>query len=77
MSDAVLGSESQAEVGWCLETLYADWPNLKQADAEEKCAFPMHPRCFEMFKKLSIQRRGKVDIDGLWKLRDVSRSPLR
>ena len=32
---------------------------------------PFHPHCFQMFKKLSIQRFGKVDIDGLWLLRAV------
>jgi len=36
-----------------------------------KAALPMHPRCFEMFKKMSMERFGKVDIDGLWQLREV------
>ena len=33
---------------------------------------PMHPSCFEMFKRMSKARFGTVDIDGLWKLREVS-----
>lgn len=32
----------------------------------------MHPKCFEIFKKESLQKFGKVDIDGLFLLRDVS-----
>lgn len=32
----------------------------------------MHPRCFEIFKKASLSRFGKVDIDGLFLLKDVS-----
>ena len=35
----------------------------------------MHPKCFEMFKKLSTARFGKIDIDGLWMLREVSKTP--
>ena len=35
----------------------------------------MHPKCFEMFKKLSTERFGKIDIDGLWMLREVSKTP--
>ena len=34
-------------------------------------ALPMHPRCFQMFKKLSLEQRGTVDIDALWRWRDV------
>ena len=32
----------------------------------------MHPSCFEMFKRMSKARFGNVDIDGVWKVREVS-----
>jgi hypothetical protein len=41
------------------------------APLEEKPAMPFHPKCFEMFRRMSIARLGKVDIDGLWLLREV------
>ncbi|KAK4546215.1 hypothetical protein LTR36_002352 [Oleoguttula mirabilis] len=46
--------------------------NNSQADKGlgEKSAMPMHPKCFELFKLVSQQRLGKVDIDGLWRLRE-------
>lgn len=33
---------------------------------------PMHPKCFEIFKLASLRKFGKVDIDGLFLLIDVS-----
>jgi len=32
---------------------------------------PMHPKCFELFKRVSQRRLDKIDIDGLWRLREV------
>ncbi|KAK5113899.1 hypothetical protein LTR85_010432 [Meristemomyces frigidus] len=40
-------------------------------DIEEKSALPMHPKCFDLFKLVSRQRLGKVDIDALWRLREA------
>jgi len=33
-------------------------------------ALPMHPRCFELFQRVSLRCFGRVDIDGLWRLRE-------
>ena len=33
---------------------------------------PMHPSCFEIFKRMSKAHFGNVDVDGLWKVREVS-----
>jgi hypothetical protein len=27
---------------------------------------PFHPTCFEIFKRISIERLGRVDVNGLW-----------
>ncbi|KAI6796882.1 hypothetical protein KC363_g3038 [Hortaea werneckii] len=35
----------------------------------EVWALPMHPRCFELFQRISLRHLGRVDIDGLWRLR--------
>ena len=32
---------------------------------------PMHPKCFEIFKRASLRKFSKVDIDGLFLLKDV------
>jgi hypothetical protein len=37
-------------------------------------AMPFHSQCFRLFKKMSKVRQGKVDIDGLWLLREVCSS---
>lgn len=42
---------------------------------EDDGGMPMHPKCFEVFKKASLRKFGKVDIDGLFLLRDVFFSP--
>ena len=42
-----------------------------QISVYETAAMPMHPKCFELFKRVSQQKLGKVDIDGLWRLREV------
>ncbi|KAL8816917.1 MAG: hypothetical protein Q9191_008242 [Dirinaria sp. TL-2023a] len=34
-------------------------------------AIPFHPTCFEIFKKISRERLGKVDIEGFWFLREI------
>lgn len=34
---------------------------------------PFHPACFEIFKRVCLKKLGFVDIDGLWRVRDVSR----
>ncbi|KAI7337097.1 calcium ATPase [Hortaea werneckii] len=39
-------------------------------DTGELCALPMHPRYFELFQRISIRCFGRVDIDGLWRLRE-------
>ena len=33
---------------------------------------PFHPTCFEIFKRVSTQRLGLIDVHGLWSWRDVS-----
>lgn len=33
---------------------------------------PFHPTCFEIFKRVCLSKLGYVDIDGLWRVRDVS-----
>jgi len=33
---------------------------------------PFHPACFEIFKRVCLKKLGYVDIDGLWRVRDVS-----
>lgn len=35
---------------------------------------PFHPTCFEIFKRVCLAKLGYVDIDGLWRVRDVSAS---
>lgn len=37
---------------------------------------PFHPTCFEIFKRVCLSKLGYVDIDGLWRVRDVSASVL-
>jgi hypothetical protein len=44
---------------------------LFQRSLEGMCDLPMHPSCFEIFKRMSMRRFGKVDLDGLWFWRDV------
>ncbi|KAI7418827.1 calcium ATPase, partial [Hortaea werneckii] len=39
-------------------------------DMGERWALPMHPQCFELFRRVSLRCFGKVDIDGLWRLRE-------
>ncbi|KAI6844494.1 hypothetical protein KC340_g6380 [Hortaea werneckii] len=39
-------------------------------EAGELWALPMHPRCFELFHRVSLRCFGKVDIEGLWRLRE-------
>ncbi|KAI6903467.1 hypothetical protein KC318_g6973 [Hortaea werneckii] len=34
------------------------------------CALPLHPRCFELYQRVSLRCFGRVDIDGLWRLRE-------
>lgn len=41
----------------------------EEDDPADQWAVPIHPGCFEIFKRMSMLRFGKVDIDGLWKLR--------
>ncbi|KAK4968097.1 hypothetical protein LTR28_002267 [Elasticomyces elasticus] len=64
----------------CLAVKEADWvpePGDEDFDVEaERCfltdlmwAMPMHPWCFEIFKRVSVRELDKVDIDGLWILR--------
>ncbi|KAI7223503.1 hypothetical protein KC333_g455 [Hortaea werneckii] len=36
----------------------------------ELCALPLHPRCFELYQRVSLRCFGRVDIDGLWRLRE-------
>ncbi|KAK3110279.1 hypothetical protein LTR53_015594, partial [Teratosphaeriaceae sp. CCFEE 6253] len=38
-------------------------------DEDEIGAIPMHPMCFELYKRVSTAKLGRVDIDGLWRLR--------
>ena len=39
----------------------------------EDDGLPFHPTCFELFKRISMDRLGRVDIDGLWSYwREVS-----
>jgi len=42
----------------------------EEDDPDDQWAVPMHPGCFDMFKRMSALRSGKVDIDGLWRLRN-------
>ncbi|KAK5720216.1 hypothetical protein LTR15_007489 [Elasticomyces elasticus] len=39
--------------------------------SEEEWAIPIHEACFQMFERVSREKIGKVDIDGLWRLRDI------
>ncbi|KAI7167164.1 hypothetical protein KC319_g1909 [Hortaea werneckii] len=39
-------------------------------DPGEMWALPMHPRCFELFQRVSLRHFGKVDIESLWRLRE-------
>ncbi|RWQ92608.1 hypothetical protein C8Q69DRAFT_83781 [Paecilomyces variotii] len=32
---------------------------------------PFHPTCFEIFKRVCLAKLGYVDIDGLWRVRDL------
>ncbi|KAL2005539.1 hypothetical protein VTN00DRAFT_2750 [Thermoascus crustaceus] len=32
---------------------------------------PFHPACFEIFKRVCLRKLGFVDIDGLWRVRDL------
>ncbi|KAL1857328.1 hypothetical protein Plec18170_003448 [Paecilomyces lecythidis] len=32
---------------------------------------PFHPTCFEIFKRVCLSKLGYVDIDGLWRVRDL------
>ena len=41
-------------------------------DEGEGGDMPFHPQCFELFKRVSDLRLGKVDLDGLWMWRQVS-----
>ncbi|CAJ2505972.1 Uu.00g001020.m01.CDS01 [Anthostomella pinea] len=35
-------------------------------------ALPIHPHCFVMYTRMSKEKLGKVDIDGLWRLRETA-----
>ncbi|KAK5107812.1 hypothetical protein LTR62_000626 [Meristemomyces frigidus] len=45
--------------------------NNAQEFTSDQAAMPMHPACFEMFKRESVRIFGYVNIDGLWKLRET------
>ncbi|KAI7282514.1 hypothetical protein KC343_g1476 [Hortaea werneckii] len=47
-----------------------DSPAKLGRDRGEMRALPMHPRCFELFQRVSLRCFGRVDIDGLWRLRE-------
>ncbi|KAH7384778.1 hypothetical protein BKA64DRAFT_681415 [Cadophora sp. MPI-SDFR-AT-0126] len=38
---------------------------------EDNMGFPFHPTCFEIFKRVSIERLGHIDVHGLWAWRDL------
>lgn len=40
-------------------------PNVTKED--NSWGLPFHPTCFEIFKIISKDRFGKVDLHGLWK----------
>lgn len=42
----------------------------EEDDPGDQWAVPMHPGCFEMYKRMCVRRFGKVNIDGLWRLRN-------
>ncbi len=42
---------------------------------DDDWGFPFHPTCFEIFKKISTARLGKVDITGLFRWRSVREIP--
>ena len=45
--------------------------NLTDIDDEDSLsAMPLHPGCWQMFKRMSISRTGEVGIDRLWRLRN-------
>jgi hypothetical protein len=42
----------------------------------EDTGLPFHPTCFEIFKRISMDRLGQVDASGLWSYwREVSPFP--
>ncbi|TKA59198.1 hypothetical protein B0A55_11625 [Friedmanniomyces simplex] len=47
--------------------------NTTQGDMQddEQMALPMHPICFQLFQRVSRSKLGKVEIDGLWRLREA------
>ena len=55
-----------------LEIRWTEVTKAQKYEPDEKNSIPMHPRCFELFKRASKARLGRVDIDGLWMLREVS-----
>ncbi|KAF4629068.1 hypothetical protein G7Y89_g9085 [Cudoniella acicularis] len=40
-------------------------------DDDPTPALPFHPTCFEIFKKVSASRLGRVDVHGLWMWRQI------
>jgi hypothetical protein len=38
---------------------------------DDDWGLPFHPICFEIFKKISKERLGRVDVHGLWEWRSV------
>ena len=76
IADTMIDNCGQEEYG--LVCLCASWVTIcrakltfSQQAPHESAALPMHPNCFEMFKILNMRQFGKIEIDGLWVLREV------
>ncbi|KUJ17088.1 uncharacterized protein LY89DRAFT_669511 [Mollisia scopiformis] len=43
-------------------------------DVDEEMGLPMHPSCFEIWKRISIEKTGKVDLHDIWAWRQLEGS---
>jgi len=48
--------------------------NITYDSFEDDMGFPFHPTCFEIFKRVSVERLDQVDVHGLWSWRDLEGS---
>ncbi|KAL2061910.1 hypothetical protein VTL71DRAFT_7288 [Oculimacula yallundae] len=71
-------SDMPPDEGWATELkpvrhgLEEVWvSNVSVMGFEDDQSMPFHPACFEIFKKVSINRLGLIDVHGLWSWRDL------
>ncbi|KAK5739442.1 hypothetical protein LTR17_005347 [Elasticomyces elasticus] len=64
-------AEEMTPVRHGLEQTMINNEAMEGLGSDEEWAIPVHEACFQMFERVSREKLGKVDLDGLWRLRDI------